>query len=69
MKLHRNVPVMVLFRMSRKNMIPFIALVTMATKLKKIEIFEHLVRRQIWYVALPEGSLSSSSSYSPGGLI
>ena len=45
----------------------------MATKLKKNENFENLLvrnhkgyRYQIWYVALPNGSLSSSSNYSPG---
>ena len=35
MKLHRNVPAMVLFRISRKNLIPSKTLVAMATKLKK----------------------------------
>ena len=35
MKFHRNVPGMVLFRISRKNLIPSKTLVCMATKLKK----------------------------------
>ena len=34
MKFHRNVPAMVLFRISRKNLIPSKTLVAMATKLK-----------------------------------
>ena len=34
MKFHWNVPAMVLFRMSRKNMVPSKTLVAMATKLK-----------------------------------
>ena len=36
MKFYRNVPAMVLFRISRKNLIPSKTLVAMATKLKKI---------------------------------
>ena len=39
MKLHRNDPAMVLFRIPGKNFIPSKTLVAMATKLKNIEFF------------------------------
>ena len=46
MKFHRNVPAMVLFRISWKNLIPSKTVVAMATKLKKKnENFENLLVR------------------------
>ena len=39
MKFHRNVPAIVLFRVSRKNVIPSKTLVAMATKLKNLTNF------------------------------
>ena len=74
MKFHRNVPGMVLFRISWKNLIPSTTLVAMATKLKiflkslKIFLSETIMPRATkfgMYLYLM-GLYQVSSNYSPG---